>query len=77
VADFKRKPGENFESFLRKFKRGLKNSKRLEQARSKQHLEQRVSKSKQKRQALIGLKLNEKNKYLRKIGKLPENNMGR
>ena len=74
MADFKRKPGENFESFLRKFKRGLKNSKRLEQARSKQHLEQKSSKSKQKHQALVGLELRKKNEYLRKIGKLPESN---
>lgn len=74
MADFKRKPGESFESFLRKFKRGLKNSKRLEQARSKQHLEKRANKSQQKHKALIGLELMKKNKYLRKIGKLPENN---
>lgn len=74
MADFKRKPGESFESFLRKFKRGLKNSKRLEKARSKQHLEPRTTKSQQKRQALTGLQLKKKNEYLRKIGKLPESN---
>lgn len=74
MADFKRKPGESFESFLRKFKRGLKNSKRLEKARSKQHLEPRKTKSQQKRQALTGIQLQKKNEYLRKIGKLPENN---
>jgi len=74
MADFKRKPGESFESFLRKFKRGLKNSKRLEKARSKQHLEQKVTKRLQKKKALTGLALRKKNEYLRKIGKLPETN---
>ncbi len=77
MADFKRKPGESFESFLRKFKRGLKNSKRLEKARSKQHRETKVTKQLQKKQALIGLKLHDKNEFLRRIGKLPENNRHR
>jgi ribosomal protein S21 len=75
MADFKRKPGESFESFLRKFKKGLKNSKRLEKARSMQHLATKVTKQKQKKHALIGLDLRKKNEYLRKIGKLPESNM--
>jgi ribosomal protein S21 len=72
MADFKRKPGESFESFLRKFKKGLKNSKRLEKARSKKHLEPKKNKQKVKKQALIGLELQKKNSYLRRIGKLPE-----
>ncbi|MFA5155089.1 MAG: hypothetical protein WC453_01515 [Patescibacteria group bacterium] len=75
MADFKRKPGESFESFLRKFKKGLKNSKRLEKARSKQHLAPKLTKQLQKKHALIGLKLHKKNEYLRRIGKLPESNL--
>jgi len=75
MADFKRKPGESFESFLRKFKKGLKNSKRLEKARSKQHLEPKKTKRLQKKYALTSLELRKKNEYLRKIGKLPESNM--
>jgi len=75
MADFKRKPGESFESFLRKFKKGLKNSKRLEKARSKQHRGSKVTKQLQKKHALIGLELHKKNEYLRKTGKLPESNM--
>lgn len=74
MADFKRKPGESFEGFLRKFKKGLKNSKRLEVARSKQHRTSKVTKRLQKKQALIGLSLHKKNDYLRRIGKLPESN---
>ncbi len=72
MADFKRKPGESFEGFLRKFKRGLKNSKRLEKARSKQHNEKDANRQSQKKKALVGLELKKKNEYLRRIGKLPE-----
>jgi len=75
MADFKRKPGESFESFLRKFKKGLKNSKRLEKARANQHLATKTTKQLQKKHALIGLALQKKNEYLRKTGKLPESNM--
>jgi ribosomal protein S21 len=75
MADFKRKPGESFESFLRKFKKGLKNSKRLEKARSKQHLETKKTKRLAKKRALTSLDLRKKNEYLRRIGKLPESNM--
>lgn len=72
MADFKRKPGESFEGFLRKFKKGLRNSKRLEKARSKQHLEQKSTKRLFKKRALSGLALRKKNELLRKTGKLPE-----
>lgn len=72
MADFKRKPGESFESFLRKFKKGLKNSKRLEKARSKQHLKPKNTKRLQKKYALTSLALSKKNDFLRKTGKLPE-----
>ncbi|NLZ74314.1 30S ribosomal protein S21 [Candidatus Falkowbacteria bacterium] len=72
MADFKRKPGESFESFLRKFKKGLKNNKRLEKARSKQYIEPKMTKRLQKKHALAGLALSKKNEHLRRIGKLPE-----
>lgn len=72
MADFKRKPGESFEGFLRKFKKGLRNSKRLEKARSKQYLEQKTTKRLLKKRALSGLALRKKNELLRKTGKLPE-----
>lgn len=75
MGDFKRKPGESFESFLRKFKKGLKNSKRLEKARSTQHLAPKKTKRLQKKYALTSLELRKKNEYLRKIGKLPESTM--
>ncbi len=77
MADFKRKPGESFEGFLRKFKRGLKNSKRLEKARSIRHLKPVENRQAQKKRALVGLELKKKNEYLRRIGKLPESNTRR
>lgn len=77
MADYKRKPGESFEGFLRKFKRSLKNSKRMEKARSKKHLEPTKNRQAQKKKALVGLELKKKNEYLRRIGKLPESNMRR
>ena len=72
MADFKRKPGESFESFLRKFKQGLRNSKRLEKARSKKYLEPKKTKREQKKYALNSLDLRQKKEYLRRIGKLEE-----
>lgn len=72
MADFKRKPGESFEGFLRKFKKGLKNSKRLEKARSKKHLVPKKSKRQQKNYALNSLSMRQEKEYLRKTGKLEE-----
>jgi len=72
MADFNRKPGESFESFLRKFKKGLKNSKRLEKARSKQHLAPKKTKRQQKNYALISMEMRHKKEILRKTGKLEE-----
>jgi ribosomal protein S21 len=72
MADFKRKKGENFESFLRRFKKGLRNSKRLDKAREKQYHQGKKSKREQKKYALTSLELGKKNEYLRKIGKLTD-----
>ncbi len=72
MTEFKRKEGENFESFLRRFNKGLRNSKKLNTARGKKTLVPKKSKRKQKEYALVSLKLSEKREHLRKIGKLPE-----
>ncbi|MBN2884568.1 hypothetical protein JXE04_01440 [Patescibacteria group bacterium] len=72
MADFNRKPGESFESFLRKFKKGLKNSKRLEKARSTKHLAPKKTKRQQKNYALTSLVMRRKKELLRKTGKLEE-----
>jgi len=72
MADFNRKPGESFESFLRKFKKALKNSKRLEKARSTQHLAPKKTKRQQKIYALNSMEMRHKKEILRKTGKLEE-----
>ncbi len=75
MAEFKRKKGESFESFLRRFNKGLKDSKRLNSARKKMSLNPQKSKRKQKEYALKSLELRKEREYLRKIGKLPEDSM--
>jgi ribosomal protein S21 len=72
MTEFKRKKGESFESFLRRFNKGLRNSKTLNIARSKRSLTPKKSPLKQKRYALKSLELRKQKNYLRKIGKLPE-----
>ncbi len=76
MADFKRKPGESFESFLRRFKTGLKNNKILEVSRSKQHIQPKRTKRVLKKRALIGLGIQKEREYLRKTGKLKEDARG-
>jgi len=77
MADLKRKSGESFESFLRKFKKSLKNGKRLEKAREKQHLVPKKTKRQQKKYALTSIKIKKEKDFLRKTGKLPEEEMRR
>ncbi|MFA5248140.1 MAG: hypothetical protein WC415_02750 [Patescibacteria group bacterium] len=73
MTEFKRKKGESFESFLRRFNRGLKNSRTLTVARSKIVNKPKKTKRQQKQKALFSMELRNKNTYLRKIGKMKEN----
>ncbi len=77
MAEIKRKKGESFEGFLRRFKLYLQNSKKINTAKEKQYLFPRKNKRQQKDQALVGKDMKEKNEYLRKIGKLPEDDRNR
>ena len=77
MADFKRKPGESFESFLRRFKTGLKNNKILEVSRKKRTLKPKSTKRIIKKRALIGLGLKKEREFLRKTGKLEEKQIRR
>ena len=72
MAEIKRKEGESFEGFLRRFKLYLQNSKKLSKAKEKQYLTSKKNKRQRKQQALAGQKIREKKEYLKKIGKLPE-----
>ena len=72
MVEFKRKKGESFESFLRKFNKNLIQSKKLVEVRQRQHLAPKKNKTKQKEYALVSKKLREKREYLRKTGKLKD-----
>ena len=72
MVEFKRKKGESFESFLRRFNKTLIRSRKLNEVRSRQYLQQKKNKNKQKNYALIAKDMREKREYLRKIGKLKD-----
>ena len=72
MVEFKRKRGESFEAFLRRFNKSLLSSRKLNEVRSRQFLVPKKNKNRQKKYALVSLKMREKKEYLRKIGKLKE-----
>ncbi len=72
MVEFKRKQGENFEGFLRKFNRTLIKSRKLALIRSKKFFNKKKNKAKQKDQALKTIKYRERDEYLTKIGKIKE-----
>ena len=72
MVETKRKKGESFESFLRRFNKRLLSSKKLREVRARQHVQQKTTKRKQKLRALVGKKLHAKREYLKKIGKYKE-----
>lgn len=72
MVEFKRKKGESFEGFLRRFNKTLIRSQKLKLVRSKKFLAPKKNKAALKEQALVGMKIREKNDYLRKIGKIKD-----
>ena len=72
MVEFKRKKGENFEGFLRRFNKRLQQSGKLYQARKARYLHPKKSKGEQKKSALVSKKYRVNKEYLRKIGKLKE-----
>ncbi len=72
MADLKRKKGESFESFLRRFKNSLKNNKRLESFKKKRTYAKDKTKIQLKNSALAKMELGKKFEYMRKTGKLKE-----
>ncbi|MCK4553346.1 hypothetical protein KAU19_00050 [Candidatus Parcubacteria bacterium] len=77
MVEFKRKKGESFEAFLRRFNKRLQQSGKLYLARQVKYLRPKKSRGEQKKSALVGKKYREKKEYLRKIGKLEEETKGR
>lgn len=72
MVEFKRKKGESFESFLRRFNKTLIRSRKLKEVRDRKFRQKDRNKNKQKEYALISKDLREKKEYLKKIGKLKD-----
>lgn len=72
MAETKRKKGESFESLLRRFKKKIQQSGILLQSRKIRYFERPKSKNKRRTDTLRRIEINEEREYLRKIGKLPE-----
>lgn len=72
MVDQKRKKGESFESFLRRFNKRLQQSRKLKEVRQRQYVASKINKNKQKKRALVGIGLHEKREYLKRIGKWKE-----
>ena len=72
MVDFKRKRGESFETFLRRFNRTLIKSQKLKEVRKRRFTVVKRNKNKQKAYALRSKEMKEKTEYLKKIGKLKE-----
>ena len=73
MAHIKRKAGENFENFLRRYNTALKNSKKIKTVQKKRYLVKPKTKAKSKLSALFGMKIQKKREYLQKIGKFKGN----
>lgn len=71
-VEVKRKKGETFESFLRRFNKRLMQSKVIFEFKDKAYLRQQDSRNKEKTLAVERKKYREKMEYLKKIGRLPE-----
>ncbi len=75
MVEFKRKKGESFESFLRRFSKKLQQTRKLYEVRSRQHRSKDKSRNLQRESALTRLKMRSQREYLRKIGKLKDDRM--
>jgi len=77
MVEFKRKKGESFESFLRRFNKALIQSRKLNEVRKRQWQKKPKNKNQQKKYALVSKQLREKKEYLKKTGKLKEETKNR
>lgn len=77
MVEFKRKKGETFEGFLRRFNKRLQQSGNLMQARKNRYHRKDQNEHQKKTSALIGLELRSKKEYMRRAGKFKDEAMGR
>jgi ribosomal protein S21 len=72
MLESKRKKGESFESFLRRFNKRLMQSGIILEFKANRYFDRGANKNLQKRTALERKKYKMKMEFLKKIGKLPE-----
>ncbi len=72
MAEVKRKRGESFESLLRRFHKKLQQTGKLIRSRKVQYFEREKSRNLRRASAIRRLEIKEEKEYLKKIGKLPE-----
>ena len=72
MAEIKRKKGETFESFLRRFNKKLQQSGKLIQSRKIRFYERPKSRNKAREDALRRKRITEQREYLKKTGKLKD-----
>ena len=72
MVDVKRKKGESFEAMYRRFSKRMQQTKTILEAKSRQHVAPKKSRTAKKTSALVSLQLRAKKEWLRKIGKLEE-----
>lgn len=75
MIEVKRKKGESFESFLRRFKKRVIQSGIILQYKKVRFRQKAANKYHRKKSALFRKAVNAKREYLRKIGRLPEEEM--
>lgn len=72
MVEIKRKKEETFESLLRRFNKKLQQSGKLLEVKEKRYYEKDINKNQRRVKALVRNKIRAKKEYLRKVGKLPE-----
>lgn len=72
MVELKRKKGETFESFFRRFARQLQRSGRMRQARKVRFLTKEKSKTESRKDALVRTSKRDQKEYLRQVGRLTD-----
>lgn len=77
MLEVKRKKDESFESLLRRFNRRLLQSGKILEIKQKRYYEKKMNKNQRRTSALVRNKYREKIEYLKKTGKLLEEELDR
>ena len=72
MSDIKRRKNESFESFIRRVKKRWQQSGKILQVKKIRFHTRKASKNTRKKSALHRLAMSQKMEYLKKIGRLPE-----